>query len=177
MINHLRKHTVWLNVSMMPQIQHMGRPESCQRELFSLALPDFQSLPDSLSFPTRHFIAFVAADSTGVDAAVLAEFSRKLLRAGCVYLCCWGEACDRVHDIFDEECFDIVPLIITTSHLTDSLDEALWFFVFNVYPYEDYWDTSATALAISIGRPDWHAHIRQRLGDLESLTNDVVQDF
>ena len=160
----------------MTQVQHIGRSEIADRELFSVALPDFPSMPDSLSLPSRHFIAFLAADASGVDAAVLAEFSRKLLRAGCVYFCAWGADCERVHDVFDGECFDVEPVIMTTWHSQDSLDEALWFFVSNAYPDGGYWDTSRSGLAISIGSRDWDEHICKRLADLDSLTRDVVDE-
>ena len=151
----------------MTPVRHIRRSEIAERELFSLALPDFPSMPDSLSLPSRHFIAFLAADASGIDAAVLAEFSRRLLRAGCVYFCAWGADCERVHDVFDGECLDVEPVIMTTWHSHDSLDEARWFFVFNAYPDDGYWDNSRSGLAISVGCPEWDEHIRKRLTDLD----------
>jgi hypothetical protein len=134
-------------------------------------------MPDSISLPSRYFIAFLAADAVGVDAVILAEFSRRLLRTGCVYFCAWGSDCERVHDIFDGECLDVEPVIMTTWHSKDSFDEALWFFVSNAYPDEGYWGTSRSSLAISIGRPEWDEHIRMRLADLDSLTRHVVDEI
>jgi len=154
----------------------IGYSEVSERELFSLALPDFQSLPDSIPLPSRHFIAFLAADSTGIDASVLSEFSHRLLRAGCIYFCVWGADCERVHDIFDGDCLDVKPLIMTTWHSKESLDDALWFFVYSAFPDDGYWDTSRSGLAISIGSPDWDEHIRTRLADLDSFTKDVVDE-
>ena len=135
------------------QVHHIARSETFERELFSLALPDFASMPDSIALPTHHFIAFLAVDAVGVDSAVLAEFSRRLLRCGCVSFCAWGLDCERVHDVFDGECFDLEPVIMTTWHTEDSLDEALWFFVSSAFPDDGYCDTSGSNLAISIGRP------------------------
>jgi hypothetical protein len=160
----------------MSPILHIGRSEVSDRELFSLSLPDFQSLPDSISMPSRHFIAFLAADAADMDAAVVAEFSRRLIQAGCVYFCVWGAGCERVHDIFDEECLFVEPVIMTTWHTDDSLDEALWFFTTNAHPDDGYWDTTKSSLAISVGRADWDEHIRRRLADLDSLTRDVVHE-
>jgi hypothetical protein len=154
----------------------IGRSEVSERELFSLALPDFQSLPDSISLPSRHFIAFLAADATGIDSAVLSECSRRLLQAGCVCFCAWGADCERVHDVFDLECLDTEPLIMTNWHSEESLDEALWFFVYTAFSDDGYEDTTRSGLAISIGRPDWAEHIRMRLADLDSLTRDVVDE-
>ena len=154
----------------------IGYAEVSERDLFSLALPDFQSLPDSVSLPSRHFIAFLAADSTGIDASALSEFSRRLLQAGCTYFCVWGADCERVHDIFDGECVDVEPVNMTTWHSKDSLDDALWFFVYSAFPDDGYGDTSRSGLAISIGRPDWDEHIRTRLADLDSFTKAAVDE-
>ena len=160
----------------MSHVHHIGRCAVVERELFSLALPDFPSIPDSLSLPSRHFIAILAADASEIDTRVLAEFSRRLIRAGCVYFCAWGTDCERVHDVFDDECLDVYPVIMTTWHSEDSLDAALWFFVHTAFPDDGYWDATGSGLAISIGRPDWDEHIRTRLADIDSLTKDVVDE-
>ena len=151
------------------QILRAGHSEVCNQGLFSLALPDFQSLPDSISLPSRHLIAFLAANSAGVDSKTLTEFSRQLLRAGCVYFCAWGTDCERAHDIFDGECLTIEPVIMTTWHADESLDEALWFFVFSAFPAEAYEVICRSGLAISIGKPEWDQHVRMRLRDIDSL--------
>jgi hypothetical protein len=158
----------------MAQVQHIGYAENCERELFLLTLPDFSSVPTSISLPTHHFVALLATDATGVDAEVIAEFSRRLLRAGCVYFCAWGPDCERMHDVFDSVCFDVEPVIMTTWHAKESLDEALWFFVSCAFPDDGYRNTSRTALAISIGKPDWQEQIHRRLSDLDSLARDIV---
>jgi hypothetical protein len=160
----------------MSQVHHIGSWEVAERELFSLALAGFLSMPDSLSLPSRHFITFLAADASDVDAKVLAEFSRRLLRAGCVYFCAWGTDCERVHDIFDGECLDVDPVIMTTWHATDSLDEALWFFVSTAFPDDGYRATARSGLAISIGSREWDERIHRRLADLDSLARDVVDE-
>ncbi len=157
----------------MSQMQHLGHSETFGLELFSLSSSDFPSFPDSISVPTRHFVALLATDATDVDAAVLAEFSRKLLGSGCVYFCAWGPDCERVHDIFDEECIDVEPVIMTTWHEEDSLDEALWFLVSRAFPDDGYQNTSRSALAISIGYPAWDEQIRRRLADVAALARDI----
>ena len=160
----------------MSQVQHIAFSQVSERELLSLALLDFASLPAPLSLPAGRFIAFLAADASSVDRLLLAEFSQRLLRAGCVYFCAWGLDCERVHDVFDGECFDAEPVIMTTWHVEDSLDEALWFSVFNAFPDEGYWDTTHSLLAISVGRPDWDEHIRTKLADLDALSQATVAE-
>lgn len=122
------------------------------------------------------FIAFLAADAEDVEPAVLAGFARKLLQAGCVYFCAWGADCERVHDVFDEGCFDVEPVIMTTWHSNESLDEALWFFLKGAVPDDQYCEPTLSALAISVGRPEWDEQIRRRLADIPSLDRDVVGD-
>jgi hypothetical protein len=164
-----------LTSSRMAQPQHIGSLDVCKRELYFLSLPDLTSMPDSIPMPSR-FVAFLAANTNGIDAAVLGDFSRKLRRAGCVYFCAWGADCERVHDAFDFECLDAEPVIMTTWHSKDSLDEALWFFVFNAYPDDGYSDSTRSALTISIGSPAWDEQIRKRLADVHSLNRDMVDE-
>lgn len=141
-----------------------------------LALPDLESLPDLISLPSAHFVAFLALNATGVANSELTDFSSKLLHAGCVSFCAWGADCEHVHDVFDWQCLDTKPHIITTWHATDSLDNALWYFAFTAFADDEYADTCRSGLAVSVGRPDWEQQIRTRLGDLEALTRDVIDE-
>ncbi len=159
----------------MSQIHRIGSTHICKRELFSVFLLDFASMPEPVPLPSNHFVAFLAADATGVETAVLVEFVRKLLNAGCVYFCVWGPGCERLHDIFDEVCFEVEPVIMTTWHSDESLDEALWFFVWNAHPDDGYVETTKSALAISVSRIDWETQIKRRLANLDSLNRDVVE--
>jgi hypothetical protein len=159
----------------MARPQYIGPSDICERELYFLSLPNFASMPDSISMPSR-FVAFLAVDATNTDAATLADFARRLYQAGCVYFCAWGPDCKRVHDAFDLQCLDTEPVIMTTWHSNDSLDEALWFFVYNAFPDDGYFDSTRSALAISVGNLEWDKQIRRRLADVHSLNRDVVDE-
>ncbi|MDB6019130.1 MAG: hypothetical protein JWR19_3619 [Pedosphaera sp.] len=158
----------------MVALQYIGRNKVSERELFSLSLADFTSLPDPISLPGKHFIAFLAADATNIDTETLQKFASRLLDAGCVYFCAWGADCERVHDIFDDVSLSIEPVIMTTWHSTDSLDEALWFFVYNAYPDDGYSDACRSNLAITVGHPEWAEQIGKRLADLDTFNRDVL---
>jgi hypothetical protein len=160
----------------MTGIHHLGRSVGCGREFDSLSLPDFRSMPDPIAMPSRHFVALLAADATGVSVEVLREFSRKLLRAGCVYFCAWGADCERVHDIFDENCFEVEPVIMATWHSKESLDETLRFFVFCTYPDDGYAETCQSALVISIGSPELDKQIHTRLSDITFFNRDILDE-
>lgn len=162
----------------MPAIERIGHSEyiedeSFERDLFLLSLPDIKSLDIPISLPSRHFVAFLAVDAVGIETHVLDEFFQKLISAGCAYFCAWGEDCERLHHIFHHSCYDVEPLIFTTSQDNESLDDALWFFAYVTFPDDGYSDTCRSALAISIANPEWDAQIRRRLSDLEAFNRDL----
>jgi hypothetical protein len=157
----------------MPQLKCFGKLDN-ERELFFLSLSDFASLPEAVSIPGRHFVAFLAANANEIDASVLSEFAHKLVLAGCVYFCAWGKDCERMHDLFDLECLQIDPVVMTTWHANDSLDEALYFFVFSAHPDDGYGNTTKSMLAISIGDSAQDKKMCDRLADVRLLNKDVL---
>jgi len=154
--------------------EHVGKSEVGEREILALHLPNLGALPAQVRLPSRHFLAFLAADATGISDESLREFARRLLAVGCVYFCAWGPDCERVHDLFDAECLHVEPVIMTTWHSEESLDDALWFFTFNTFPDDGYSDSCHSALAITIAQPEWADHVRRRLADLDALNRDVL---
>jgi len=67
----------------------------------SLVLHSVQSvatLPPTLESSSRYFVAMLLWDATDISAATITDLARKLIDSGCVYLCCWGDDCQRVHD-------------------------------------------------------------------------------
>jgi len=142
------------------------------RDLYFLSVGEARSLPDSISLPCEKFAVFLAFDATGLNHAEIAPIAQALLRAGAVYLCCYGPDCERVHDIIDEELLqstldqrDASSVVMTTWHSDDPLEDALLFFVFNSYPDDEYFDACKAGLAISI-HPSWGDRIIRGLRDL-----------
>lgn len=160
----------------MSDLEHIGRFELTNRELYFRAVTDITSLPVSYEVASRHFVAFLACDTTAIDLVTLRTLAQSLLRSGCVYFCAWGPGCERVHDIFDEECGADEPVIMTTWHADESLDDALWFFLCDAHPDDAYADTCRGGVAISVGSTDWELHVRRRLSDIESLKRDVLHE-
>jgi hypothetical protein len=96
----------------------------------------------------------------------ISRVAEVLIASGCVYVCSWGEGCERVHDIVDEVCVGPDPssdddsAIMTTWHEDESLDEALWHFLNVSWPDDRYFDYCNDAVAITIGAP---LEIQQRI--------------
>jgi hypothetical protein len=157
----------------MSQIHRLERTDGFDRDLFFIAQSDFASMPELESFSGSHFVVFLAADAAGVEIALLSEFVRKLLSAGCVYFCVWGSGCERLHDIIDEESFTPDQVIMTSWHSDESLDEALSFFIRHSRPDDAYLGSTKNALAISIGNIDWATQISRRLTNLDSLNRNT----
>ena len=140
------------------------------RRLFSIAISSTGELP-RLDLPAGNFACLLAWDARGISADVVAALVEPLLRAGASYFVCWGTDCERVHDIIDEllsypDADFGVPeeaCIMTTWHASESLTEALWFFLVNSSPDEHYQDSTHVGLAVSIGSSTWDAEITEAL--------------
>ncbi len=142
---------------------YLGRCEELGREVFSISGPVASRPPDLTGLPAGHFAAFVAWDTSGADPVDLEAFCDCLLKRGCVYFCAWGPDCERLHDVFDAAGVDVNPVVMTTWHSDESLEEALEFFISSSHPDAGYSDTTRSAIAISIGNRDWEEIIRQTL--------------
>ena len=142
------------------------------RRLFSIDIASTGDLP-RLNLPAGNFACLLAWDARGVSADTVSAFVEPLLRAGASYFVCWGPDCERVHDIIDEvvshpDADFGVPeqsCIMTTWHDSESLQEALWFFLVSSCPDEHYQDSTHVALAIAIGSPAWGAELTKALDD------------
>lgn len=147
-----------------------------ERELFFIAAPEIADLPSAFTFGSRHFSALLVTDSTRIADDGLATFSTSLIRAGCSYFCTWGPGCERAHDIFDLQCLDIDPVIMTAWHADEPLDDAIWFFLRTTFPDDGYFDTTRTGLTVVVGAPEWASHVERRMRDIPSLARDVLQE-
>jgi len=154
---------------------HVGFDEITEREIFCVAASTFGQLPPSFALPSKRFVALLVADTTQDDVATLSRFAESLVTSGCVYFCTWGPGCEHAHDIMDECSLDIDPVIITTWHADESLDEALCFFLRNTWPDEKY-SEDGSALAITVGSAEWAAQVERSLRDRDSLTDDVLAE-
>jgi len=138
-------------------LEALGREDGLGRRLFMIDVAAFEPLSPALGIsPT--FAAFVVGDSTQATAAALREFATSLITAGAVYVCAYGPGCTDLETAVDEAGVREEmrlgverPVIMTTSHPSEPLSEAVEFFLRTAFPDEGYADTCRSAVAITVG--------------------------
>ncbi len=131
----------------------LGEIKSSQSRVYVNFSESFDSL-NSLDFQARHSVVLLVSDSVEVDAGVIYSVADHFLRNGLVYVCTWGDGCERVHDIFDEAevgggSSDSNVCLMSTWHSRDTLDEAIEFFLtWAIPPDRDLAITSYLAVVV-----------------------------
>lgn len=146
----------------MTTLRHVGRSQATGLEVYTLSLAGPAAVPQSIFMPSPKFTCLLAWNAAGLSVDVISQVLEKLLQLGCVYLCCWGQDCERVHDIADEiivgdgnvECAGIM----TTWH-AEPIEEAVDFFL-DLASSDD--PECSTAVLVSIGgtATNWWPAIR-----------------
>jgi len=123
----------------------LGRP------LYLATVATFGDSSDDLEPVPAPFVAAILADAIDAPADAIAGLARKLLDYGAAYVCAWGDDCARVHDVVDEELLlrPPDPLVMTTWHEGEPLEEALEFAVLSALPAEGFGD-AATRIAAPV---------------------------
>jgi hypothetical protein len=104
------------------------------------------------------FALFLAADASDVPVDVIAAFAEWASEHGMFWFSSWGPDCERVHDVVDEvDVGDGVPegkpIVMTTWHDDESLDEALFLFWW-AFPSEGK-RGGPFRVAVTVGEPRW----------------------
>ena len=141
-----------------------------QRDLLLLHVPQPADLTCVVVPGSRYFVSFLAWNSADVSAEELSRVARLLLDAGCVYFSCWGEGCERLHDIIDDEYAvdglsvnDDESTIMTTWHEDETLEEAAWFVAHGAHPDDRFFQECRSVLALSVGPPEQQELVAQAL--------------
>jgi hypothetical protein len=154
-----------------------GFDDIMERALFSLSVSFAEEVPAEFDLRSRHFACFLAWDARSFSAESVSALAARLLRAGASYFVCWGPDCGRVEHVIDEMVSEPVSsfgvpedsCIMTTAHGSESLEEALWFFLMNSWPDDHYFDSTRAALAISLGSQEWALAISSALKDVRGF--------
>ncbi len=161
----------------MAEVVRVGRGGVCGRDLFVIEVAGPDDVSAVLQLPGPYFACLLACDATAVPTTKVLALARRLLQAGCVYVCCWGPGCERVHDVLDEVDLDLRPdgpITMTTWHSNDSLARALWFFLSCTRPNDAYVDECRAGVGIAIGSADWAAEVRAALSSPEAFCSRVL---
>lgn len=115
------------------------------------------------------FILLVAADASGGDKAQIRRFAADAIRSGCAYICAWGEECEVVHDVVDEEAIASGRFVSSTWHADESLASALYFALTNALADEDeFTDAVEAAVVLAVEAP-WIEEVRRLVADQDEL--------
>jgi hypothetical protein len=157
------------------------------RQVFTLFAESLDAFPEQLTLPGPYFTCLFVCAEEPWSGEGIERVANILLDAGLVYLCAWGFLSGAVHIIFDlaiarreidKEHVSVTPgdspVIMTTDHENDSLDEALWYALWVALPHDAFFEEWDTIVAITVGNREWADQIEQRLSSLEQLDADVV---
>jgi hypothetical protein len=144
----------------------LGR-DAFNRQILLMTLRSWNEWPRDLLLPSLHFCLLLAGDARDASDELIGTLAKRALDRGCVYVCVWGPDCGRVEACFDRECaererLDQTPVVLTVSHPTGTLDEALEFVTETAFPHGAYAETCRAALVAVVGNEDWVKSIRVR---------------
>jgi len=147
------------------EIEKCAFDDVTDRQLFVLELSEPSEI-DLTQLVARHFGCLIAWDANQSTVEEVSSLIDPLIKAGCVYFCCWGSGCERVHDIIDEldpYTDDVDGIIMTTWHTDQSLEEAIWFFLNVTWPDKRFEETFEALLGITVGSNEWASELRTAL--------------
>ncbi len=121
----------------------------------------------------------MAADFSEISGAELVELAKLQIAKGVHYICCWGPNCEIGHDCFDEanvilqinENFE--RHVMSTWHANESLEEALWFCIFNAIPDDEFLEICSTFI-VGIGKAVTPEVLQSLLDDIHGLNKTII---
>jgi len=123
---------------------------------------DFEALQEFTSWPTGNFVLMLLADFREWPGGAFVDWAAQVIGAGAVYVCCWGPGCRRAEDCFDEADVYLeetagreLPVIMTTSHSDEPIEEALWFAANSTWPDEAYAANCHSLVAVAVSDRAW----------------------
>ena len=158
---------------MTGEIEKCTYDDQSERQLYMLDLAGPDDLPTEIALESPHFACVLCWDATDITSKGVAEVVQPLIAAGCVYFCCWGPDCERVHDVIDECDPYADAVIMTTWHSDVPIEEALWYFLNCTWPDARFEDSIKAALAITVGSDEWAAAARRSVTDPRTFSRVV----
>jgi hypothetical protein len=125
------------------------------------------------------FILFIAAQASPEDQIEIQRFAVEAVGSGCAYVVAWGKGCSHVHDSFDLASIDADPdrHVMSTWHDDESLEEALYFALYDAWPDPDSFpDAEGARVVLAVGGA-WLAEVRRLVVDQDGLVKRVLDAF
>ena len=119
-----------------PSLTHLGTGRSA----IVLRVDRFVTAPP-VSISTGKYILVVATD--GAISDFTEKHARAWIDAGAAYVCAWGISADEIEEAFDYASFlpEVGPplsyTLVTTSHVKETLEKALWFAFYCAEPPDE----------------------------------------
>ena len=116
----------------MTMPRKLGHSEFGARDLYSLNVRHYELPSAAFRDIPGNFIACLALDGSEATDEEIRTIAQDLIHGGCSYICCWGQDCERVHDLIDQEDLALhpeAPWNMSTWHSDVSLTDALLFAV------------------------------------------------
>lgn len=156
----------------------IGLDGSTGRRLFTLEIPDFASWPTSFGIDAENFALLVVADSRGVSDESIQAAAQRAIEDGASYVCAWGPECGRIESAFDHVAAPRsaagAPVVMTTAHANETLNEAVWFLLALSHPDEAYAARTTASVAVVVRNPGWAAQVVQAFMAPRAFAKTVV---
>jgi hypothetical protein len=160
----------------MTEVRVVGR--ALERDLCVAELADGQRAELELPSSLKPFVLFTAFDASSLTDDQLGSFATSMLEAGCAYVCAWGVDARRVEDAFDWVAVNaelagkpfVEEVMMTTSHESESLDDALWFAVFTAWPA-----AGEAHAVVALCTAEHFAEVETRLADSKRWSDEILQ--
>lgn len=162
-------------------VEKINRKDSFEREIIFISVSKIEEL-DLKKLPeiSKYFTLFIA-NNEEVNIDKYLDKANELINSGLAHFCAWGNNCEQIHDLFDEEIVSLEidqqssiddNVIMTTWHKDESLKEALWFFLMTTSPTEKYYDECKTAIVLKVGDSSETHHLFDYIEDQNWLDED-----
>ena len=154
-----------------------GHHAETQRKLVLHHVKSLVDLPTILNSDGGYFVAMLVCDARNLSANVISTAARKLIDDGCAYFCCWGNDCERVHDIFDEEWvgngFVDAPddTIMTTWHANETIEQFIEFSLLHTQPTTKFQNDCNAVIAIVIDDAERATTIQNAFANPDDFCN------
>jgi hypothetical protein len=169
---------------MTASLTSIGIDDVSDRALMLLEAKRPADIPAEIVVGSRYFVSLMVCDASNTPPEEIAACARALLKAGCVYFCCWGPNCERVHDIVDEQYLiesgysvnDDDSIIMTTWHNDESLEEAAWFAINVAFPDDRFFEECKAIVAVCVDNATWSEALKHAFSDPRALVARVVAE-